>query len=133
MIDTLSSAVLAWLLTYLIHSSALLLLAWAITRWRIWSPGATDLFWKVALVGGLVSASVQLGLELRPAGSVSIARATHTVQAPLVTQGENLQAASATVEATELVRAPSTATESTAQSQLAAPSITSGQFITGDH
>lgn len=122
MIDALSSAVLAWLLTYLIHSSALLLLAWAITRWRIWSPGATDLFWKVALVGGLVSASVQLGLELRPAGSVSIARATHTVQAPLVTQGENLQAASATVEATELVRAPSTATESTAQSQLAAPS-----------
>jgi HEAT repeat protein/beta-lactamase regulating signal transducer with metallopeptidase domain len=75
MIDALSSAVLAWLLTYLIHSSALLLLAWAITRWRIWSPGATDLFWKVALVGGLVSASMQLGLELRPAGSVSIATA----------------------------------------------------------
>ena len=73
MIDTLSSAVLAWLLTYLIHSTALLLLAWAITRARIWSPGATDLFWKAALVGGLVSASVQLGLELRPAGSVSIA------------------------------------------------------------
>ncbi|MFL5619448.1 MAG: M56 family metallopeptidase [Gemmatimonadaceae bacterium] len=76
MTDTVSSAVLVWLLTYLIHSTALLLLAWAITRARIWSPAATDLFWKAALVGGLVSASVQLGLELRPAGSVSIARAT---------------------------------------------------------
>ncbi len=75
MIDTLSSAVLAWLLTYLIHSTALLLLAWALTRLRIWSPAATDLFWKAALVGGLVSASTQLALELRPAGSVSIARA----------------------------------------------------------
>jgi len=76
MIDTLSSAVLAWLLTYLVHSTALLLLAWAITRARAWSPAATDLFWKAALVGGLVSASTQLALELRPAGSVSIARAT---------------------------------------------------------
>ena len=76
MIDTLSSAVLAWLLTYLIHSTALLLLAWALTRVRIWAPAATDLFWKAALVGGLVSASTQLALELRPAGSVSIARPT---------------------------------------------------------
>jgi HEAT repeat protein/beta-lactamase regulating signal transducer with metallopeptidase domain len=73
MIDTLSSTVLAWLLTYLIHSTALLVLAWGITRARIWPPGATDLFWKAALLGGLVSASVQLALELRPAGSVSIA------------------------------------------------------------
>lgn len=75
MIDTLFSAVLAWLLTYLIHSTALLVLAWAITRARFWSPGAVDLFWKSALVGGLVSASVQVGLELRPAGSISIASA----------------------------------------------------------
>ena len=82
MIDTLSSAVLAWLLTYLIHSSALLLLAWALTRARIWPPAATDLFWKAALVGGLVSASTQLALELRPAGSLSIARATTEATVP---------------------------------------------------
>ena len=43
MIDTLSSAVLAWLLTYLIHSTALLLLAWVLTRLRIWSPAAPSL------------------------------------------------------------------------------------------
>jgi HEAT repeat protein/beta-lactamase regulating signal transducer with metallopeptidase domain len=97
MIDTLSSAVLAWLLTYLIHSTALLLLAWAITRIRIWSPGATDLFWKTALVGGLVSASAQLGLELRPAGSVSIARPTPALRAPVVVKSANTNAAPADV------------------------------------
>jgi len=71
--NTLSSAVLAWLATYLIHSSALLALAWSLTRVRRWSPGAADLMWKTALVGGLVTASVQLSLELRPAGTLSLA------------------------------------------------------------
>jgi uncharacterized membrane protein len=35
MIDTLSSAMLAWLLTYAIHSTVLLGLAWALTRARV--------------------------------------------------------------------------------------------------
>jgi HEAT repeat protein/beta-lactamase regulating signal transducer with metallopeptidase domain len=110
MIDTLSSAVLAWLLTYLIHSTALLVLAWGITRVRLWSPGATDLFWKAALVGGLVSASVQLALEHRPAGSVSIAS---TARAPTPTPGANAarteQAAQSVGEATASVEAASVA------------------------
>lgn len=76
-----SSAVLAWLLTYLIHSSALLALAWSLTRVRHWSPAATDLIWKTALVGGLVTASVQLRLELRPPGTLSLASATAGVAA----------------------------------------------------
>jgi HEAT repeat protein/beta-lactamase regulating signal transducer with metallopeptidase domain len=74
MIDTLSSAMLAWLLTYAIHSTVLLGLAWALTRARTWSPGASDLLWKTALVGGIVTATVQLRLDLRPAGSVSLQR-----------------------------------------------------------
>jgi HEAT repeat protein/beta-lactamase regulating signal transducer with metallopeptidase domain len=97
MIDTLSSAVLAWLLTYLIHSTVLLLLAWAITRARIWSPGATDLFWKAALVGALVSASVQLGLERRPAGSVSIARATADAPTALGPRSDRVEHSAAVV------------------------------------
>ena len=76
MIDTLSSAVLAWLLTYLIHSTALLGLAWAFTRIRSWSPAALDVVWKTALVGGLVTATVQLALEVRPAFSISLVSAT---------------------------------------------------------
>ena len=107
MIDTLSSAVLAWLLTYLIHSTVLLLLAWAITRWRIWSPGATDLFWKAALVGGLVSASVQLGLELRPAGSVSIAPAAVATHHSAV-QSSSMETAPADIATAERGDAPPT-------------------------
>ena len=76
MIDTLSSAVLAWLLTYLIHSTALLGLAWAFTRARSWSPAALDVVWKTALVGGLVTATVQLALDVRPVGSISLVNAT---------------------------------------------------------
>jgi HEAT repeat protein/beta-lactamase regulating signal transducer with metallopeptidase domain len=81
MIDAISSAVLAWLLTYLIHSTALLLLALALTRARVWAPAASDLLWKMALVGGLLSASVQLRLELRPVGSVSLPSVTRTATA----------------------------------------------------
>ena len=108
MIDTLSSAVLAWLLTYLIHSTALLLLAWGISRARIWSPGATDLFWKTALVGGLVSASVQLALELRPAGSVSIAPVATLLASPLphVSHASSVKAAPAVDAADEQLDAP---------------------------
>ena len=83
MIETLSSSVLAWLLTYLIHSTVLLGLAWALTRARAWSPTALDLMWKTALVGGLVTATVQLALEVRPAGSVALRPAVES-PAPVV-------------------------------------------------
>lgn len=121
MIDTLSSAVLAWLLTYLIHSTALLALAWALTRWRIWSPGATDLFWKAALVGGLVSASVQLGLELRPAGSVSIAPAALPRQAHSAVRSSPVQPAAA-VGTEDVAEIPSTPSVSPAEPSSSSPS-----------
>jgi len=76
MIDTLTSAVLAWLLTYLIHSTGLLGLAWAFTRLRSWSPTVLDLVWKTALVGGLVTATVQLAFDVRPIGSMTLVDAT---------------------------------------------------------
>ena len=72
MIDTLTTTVLAWLLTYLIHSTVLLGLAWVSTRARSWPAAVLDLMWKTALVGGLVTATVQIGLEVRPAGTVSL-------------------------------------------------------------
>jgi HEAT repeat protein/beta-lactamase regulating signal transducer with metallopeptidase domain len=110
MIDTLSSAVLAWLLTYVIHSTALLLLALAITRARRWSPWATDVFWKAALVGGFVSATVQLGLEHRPAGSVSLATAAPVVSTTTATHASSVEhALPANVESAETVDAPAPA------------------------
>jgi hypothetical protein len=110
MIDTLSSAVLAWLLTYVIHSTALLLLALAITRARRWSPWATDVFWKAALVGGFVSATVQLRLEHRPAGSVSLATAAPVVSTTTATHASSVEhALPANVESAETVDAPAPA------------------------
>jgi HEAT repeat protein/beta-lactamase regulating signal transducer with metallopeptidase domain len=117
MIDTLSSVVLAWLLTYLIHSSALLLLAWAITRIRTWSATATDLFWKAALIGGVVSATAQLGLELRPAGSVSLASATPIASTAIVTHPASAEhSPPPSVESSEAVETPAPVDPSAAPS-----------------
>ncbi len=63
----------AWLLTYALHSTLLLGAAWAITRAPRVEHGVREIVWKVALVGGLVTATLQGALAWRPAGSVSLA------------------------------------------------------------
>jgi HEAT repeat protein/beta-lactamase regulating signal transducer with metallopeptidase domain len=78
MIDTFSSSALAWLLTYLIHSTVLLTLAWGLTRARRWSAASADLLWKTAQIGGMLTATAQRRLELRPAGTVSLMPAAAT-------------------------------------------------------
>ncbi len=61
-----------WLFTYLLHSSLLLGLAWLITR-RVAVPAAVrDIIWKSALVGGLVTASIQGGLAYEPLGGALV-------------------------------------------------------------
>jgi hypothetical protein len=72
MIDTISSTVLAWLLTYAIHSTVLLGLAWLLVRARKLSPAASDLVWKTAMLGGILTATVQLRLDVQPKGTVSL-------------------------------------------------------------
>lgn len=48
-----------WLVLYLVHSTVLLGLAWCITRSRVGLPeGIRDTVWKVAVVGGIVTASL---------------------------------------------------------------------------
>ncbi len=49
----------AWFLTYMVHSSLLLGLAWVSTRRLIQSALFRDLVWKAALVGGIGTASLQ--------------------------------------------------------------------------
>ena len=62
-------ALLAWVLTYLLHGTLLLSVAWLATRrlprgsWRL-----QELIWKTALFGPLATASVQSALALRPLG-----------------------------------------------------------------
>ncbi|WP_146662039.1 M56 family metallopeptidase, partial [Enhygromyxa salina] len=64
--------VLSWMLTYLIHSTILVLAVWLICRGirplaqRI-GPSGENLGWKLALVGGLVTATVQVAAGVTPA------------------------------------------------------------------
>ncbi|MEZ4382666.1 MAG: M56 family metallopeptidase [Nannocystaceae bacterium] len=54
--------VLAWIATYTIHSTLLIVSVVAVTRaWKGLSPTARDLLWKVAVVGPIATASLQLG------------------------------------------------------------------------
>src|SRR2546427_7762529 len=71
---TRSELVAAWLLTYALHSTLLLALAWALTQRLVRAPTLRDLIWKTALLGGLASATVQTLAGIEPlAGSVAIA------------------------------------------------------------
>jgi HEAT repeat protein/beta-lactamase regulating signal transducer with metallopeptidase domain len=64
----------AWLGTYELHSTLLLTLAWALTTRTVRSHGAREAIWKAALVGGLLTASVQLAVGFEPLlGRLSLA------------------------------------------------------------
>ena len=59
------NTVLTWLLTYAIHSTLLLGVAWVVTRRGRLDPAASDLVWKVALLASLVTGTIQSRLQLR--------------------------------------------------------------------
>src|SRR6266850_6422306 len=69
---TLASSLLAWLLTYLIHSTVLLGIARLVTRGKRLEPAASDLIWKVALLAGLVTGTIQSQLELSTPAAVRL-------------------------------------------------------------
>src|SRR5216117_414504 len=85
--NPLASNVLAWLLTYLIHSTVLLGVAWLVTRrWRL-EPSASDLLWKVALLAGLVTGTIQSRLELSTPAAVRLPPPVATApQGPQLTE-----------------------------------------------
>lgn len=65
----------SWLLTYALHSTLLLGLAWLLTRRLVESPARREQLWKAALVGGLLTATVQTALPFEPlSGVMSLAR-----------------------------------------------------------
>ncbi len=56
-----------WLLTYAVHSTLLLGLAWLLTRQRPFSAyHRADILWKAALIGGLITATAQTALSIAP-------------------------------------------------------------------
>ena len=54
----MSTTVAVWSITYVVHSTLLIGSIWLATRW-IRSASVRDTLWKVALTGGIVTASVQ--------------------------------------------------------------------------
>lgn len=59
----MSALVSAWTVTYLVHSTLLVAVVWAASRW-IRSASVRDTLWKIALVGGIVTATVQLAVPV---------------------------------------------------------------------
>jgi len=64
----LTDAASAWMLTYLVHSTLLVLGVWVVTSLRSLRDTTRDVLWKLALVGGLISASVQSVVAREPLG-----------------------------------------------------------------
>lgn len=62
----------AWLLTYAVHSTALLLAAWGVTSMRAlrWSPAARLTIWRVALVAGVLTSAAQVAAPVLSRGRV---------------------------------------------------------------
>src|SRR5690606_37751097 len=58
----------AWLATYFVHSTLLLLTAWVAARFLDRRPRFREMLWKTALCGGIVTASLQIGLGVIPLG-----------------------------------------------------------------
>ena len=58
----------SWLLTYLVHSTIILLVAWVVTSRARVSVGVRDVIWKFALVGGIATAFIQTAVSREPLG-----------------------------------------------------------------
>lgn len=80
--ETVSLTLLAWLLTYAIHSCFLIGTVWVITSLRsIRSNRLKDLLWKTAVIGGLVTATIQSLSPLQPfSGRFELSRSSLTLQ-----------------------------------------------------
>jgi hypothetical protein len=67
--ETLGAVGAAWLATYAVHSTVLIGAAWAAQRLgAVRSLRLRDLAWRGALVGGVFTASLQMGMGLAPWG-----------------------------------------------------------------
>jgi HEAT repeat protein/beta-lactamase regulating signal transducer with metallopeptidase domain len=77
------NALFTWLLTYAIHSTVLLGIAWIATRRLHLEPGASDILWKVALLASLVTGTIQSRLELRTTPAMTLPTAALPHVAPV--------------------------------------------------
>ncbi|MCY0989895.1 hypothetical protein OV203_22340 [Nannocystis sp. ILAH1] len=66
MFDPAVHTVVSWLGTYFVHSSVLIGGVWAFTRFLPLDSLTRSLLWKMSLVGGLFTATLQTGLGVEP-------------------------------------------------------------------
>src|SRR5213083_1467634 len=116
--SALASSLLAWLLTYLIHSTVLLGVAWLVTQRRRLEPATSDLLWKVALLASLVTGTIQSRLELATPAAVRLPVATVPQTAPL-----NQPPAPVSDPANPSGQSPATVRDATGGSVSRAPSL----------
>ncbi|MFW6202136.1 MAG: hypothetical protein ACOC8B_06135, partial [Gemmatimonadota bacterium] len=67
-LEGLAAGALSWAVTYAIHSSLLLGLAFILTRWVARSDVWRETLWKGALVGSVLTATLAAALPLDPLG-----------------------------------------------------------------
>ena len=72
----------SWMLTYALHSSLLLGGAWLASRRLVRGSAARDLLWKAALIGGLVTATIQVGLGFQSLSGALAIRMSPVEAAP---------------------------------------------------
>lgn len=83
----------SWLLTYLLHGTLLLAAAWLVTLlWRRMPVAWNETLWRTAMLGGVLTASLQLALDVEPAGG-RVAVAVAVSPAPLGAAPETPDAA----------------------------------------
>src|SRR5437773_8344034 len=116
--SALASSLLAWLLTYWIHSTVLLGVAWLVTQRRRLEPATSDLLWKVALLASLVTGTIQSRLELATPAAVRLPVATLPQTAPL-----NRPPAPVSDPANPSGQSPATVRDATGGSVSRAPSL----------
>ncbi|HEY0557041.1 MAG TPA: M56 family metallopeptidase [Thermoanaerobaculia bacterium] len=123
---------IAWMLTYLLHSTLLLGLAWAVSKpLSRWSVAAEETVWKLALVGALCTASLQLAAGWQPlAGRWNLAAPAQVASSLEATQGPVIPATTSV----ETVRVPVRAIRVTAPAAVppaALPRVAASTLILG--
>ena len=79
----LTDSTAGWLLTYLVHSTVILGAVWLTTSRRVVSDTVRDILWKSALVGGIVTATIQTADTREPlGGQLRLAPRTGAPQVP---------------------------------------------------
>lgn len=83
MTESITLTALSWLATYLVHSTLLIGCVWAFTGACSLDSLTRSLLWKLALVGGLFTATLQTGLGVQPALGLSSLTGPATEAAPV--------------------------------------------------